>query len=69
MNNKSKKGRESESKESDFFKQGMTAEVLDAIALEDEEKITDFKEAAKSSKTREMDARRFECVLGATSLE
>ena len=47
----------------------MTADVLDAINLEDEEKITDFKEHAKSSKTREMDPRRFECVLGKTSLE
>ena len=46
----------------------MTADVLDAINLEDEEKITDFKEAAKSAKTREMDPKRFECVLGKTSL-
>jgi len=47
----------------------MTADVLDAINLEDEEKTTDFKEAAKSSKTREMDPKRFECVLNSTSLE
>tara|TARA_B110000285_G_C15131905_1_gene624186 strand:- start:3131 stop:3280 length:150 start_codon:yes stop_codon:yes gene_type:complete len=47
----------------------MTADVLDAINLADEEKITDFKEAAKSSKTRDMDPRRFECVLGISSLE
>jgi len=46
----------------------MTADVLDAINLEDEEKTTDFKADAKSSKTREMDPRRFECVLGKTSL-
>jgi hypothetical protein len=37
----------------------MPADVLDAINLEDEEKITDFKETAKSSRTREMDPKRF----------
>ena len=47
----------------------MSADVLEAIDQEDEEKVTDFKEAAKSTRTVNMDPKRFECVLGQTSLK
>lgn len=47
----------------------MAAAVLEAINIEDEDKVTDFRELAKTSKTINMDPRRFECVLGDTSLK
>jgi hypothetical protein len=41
-----------------------TKSVMQAIEMEDQEKVTDLKEFAKSSKTVTMDPSRFFCVLG-----
>ena len=41
--------------------------VIEAIEIEDQEKITDLKEFAKTSKTVVMDPGRFQCLLGPNS--
>jgi hypothetical protein len=41
--------------------------VIEAIEIEDQEKITDLKEFAKTSKTVVMDPSRFQCLLGPNS--
>ena len=43
-------------------------DVAEAIQLEDADKITDFKEYAKTSKTVNMDPARFECIMNKTAL-
>lgn len=50
-------------------KGSIAADVQEAVDQEDEEKVTDFKEAAKTTRTQNMDPKRFECVLGKTSLK
>jgi hypothetical protein len=51
----------SKSPESDV---SYTPSVKEAIELEDEEKITDFKEPMKTSHSFNMDPNRFTCKLG-----
>ena len=55
--------------ESNLNLTGITDDVQEAIDQEDEEKIQDFREFAKTTRTHNMDARRFECVLSKTSLK
>ena len=47
----------------------MAADVKEAIEQEDEDKVTDLKVDAKTTRTVNMDPKRFECVLGKTSLK
>ncbi len=44
-------------------------DISEAIDIEDAEKITDFKELSKTTKTSNMDPSRFECVLNKTCLK
>ena len=70
MKNKKNRGRQVDSiVSSSTTNKDISDDVLEAINLEDEDKVQDFKEQAKSSRARDTDTSRFECILNNTSLK